>query len=149
MGTAYITGGWLYFADAAIGDSPNSMSVLFQQLSYDYKRKPTFIHTPGGTNISYDIGPKYLIIDVKNVMFSSYSNYETFVKYMNSWQDSLGYIFTSVIYLAAGTKAELKGDGSATEYKMAMKTGLEKIEKISAGDNQVWAIGSLRLEEGG
>jgi hypothetical protein len=125
------------------------MTIRVKAWTYDFKRKPNNNHYPAGTSFGYDLNYKWLEITLQDLVFTSYSRYTTFVKYINDWQDDNGHFTVRMIYYSTPLFAELKGDGKGSTWTMNMKKGLQKGEKVSLGDEQVWIIHTLLLEEAG
>lgn len=137
-------GGWWILTDGT-----DSMTIRVKKWTYNLRRKPNNNKYPAKSNLGYDLNYQWLEITIEDAILTSYTNYANFVKYINDWQDTNGHFTVSMQYISTPAYAELKGTGYGTTFTMQMKKGLESIEKVALGDEQIWIVHKVELDEAG
>jgi hypothetical protein len=135
-----INDGWLYLTDGS-----DIMKLACEQITIDEDREPDITHYTGGGHYGYDLGSRWIIIKVKNIVFKTKANRETAVEKLDSWQ-AAGTITLKI--QASSSEAYEKIDGSNTTLPV-LHYGPKKQEKIAKGDGTVYVIGQIKFEQAG
>ncbi|MFW9872561.1 MAG: hypothetical protein ACFFG0_05610 [Candidatus Thorarchaeota archaeon] len=134
-----INDGWL-----VITDGSDELRLMFEECKIDIMTNPTIKHYAGGSNTGYTTGKRWLEFKVRNIWLTSSSNFNNFSKYTLSFQDS-GTFNIQIKRDSSGNYVTI--DDNDDWDVMVKQNGIKDMQKISFGDQQIYQIGLLLLEE--
>ncbi len=137
-----VTNGWLWLIDATATDG---LKLFFQKLTWSWKFKPKIKHFAGNSHMGYSLGKKFILIKVKDILFETETELEDTLKYIDDWSDSAPFT-CKVQKNSDGSFVELDG---TNESITVLQKDIGNNEHISPGDQDVWKIGMLILEQAG
>jgi len=135
-----VNNGWLHLISGS-----DTLKLFFQKLTWDWKFQPKIKHFASNSHMSYSLGKKLIVMKVKGILFEDESDFEDTLKYIDSWSDS-GPFTVKVQKNSDGSFVELDG---TNESILMMQKDIKNNEHVSPGDQDVWQIGMLILEQGG
>lgn len=129
-----------------ITSGSDTIKLYFEHAKYKPFYKARNKHYDTGINIYIPVPKKYIILTIEDIWVEGNAKIVNYVKYLTSWLDS----GAPSITLAYNSDGDLeKMDGVNTVFPMAPKADLGNIEKISYGDQEVYYIDKLYLEQVG
>ena len=140
--TNYVeSSGWVIFTSGS-----NSVKVYCENVKWMPIKNGKIKHYDGGVNVFIPVFKEYIMLTLEGIWVDSTSKIENYVKYLSSFLES-GTLTTKVTYNDTPSYLELDGDNETLE--MAPKSDLGEIEIIGHGNQEIYYIRRLVLEQAG
>ena len=138
--TDFIDDGWLELSD--VGDS---MKLMCERITWKRVISNENKHMDGDINFTIPFGQKYILVIAQGIFLDTHQKYSDFSENISIWQRNGG--FTMKISRDGSNYIEI--DGINTSYPVALADGFDKAEKISNGNQQIYYISKMILEQSG
>jgi len=136
-----ITGGWLY-----LDNGTDQMQVRTKRIViYDNHLEPTFEHFAGGSNMSFWLGERQILVKALDLAFLTQATAEKFIEKLAAW-DYAG-VYALKVQVSA-TPTYFKIDG-VNESINVLSYGPTEIEKSEKGAGTHYKIAMVKFEQGG
>lgn len=133
--------GWLYLYSGS-----NTLRAYCESI----KVKPVYqgknMHYQGGVNVGIPIFKDYVVITAERIWINTTTKMENYILYMRTW---LAAGTLNVKVQISSASAFLKCDGTHTIFPVMVKNDLGDIEKMAKGDQTIYFISKLILEQSG
>ena len=143
--TYHISQGWLWLYDK---DSADGFKLYFKEMEMNEKSNPTIRHYAGKSHLTYNTQKSWYEWIVKDIILTSHTDFSAFQDYTKDWMDDDYYFYMKTQRNSGGSFVEWDGDN--TVYTVSIpKDGKKGIKKYSRGDDDIWLIKMLMLEQSG
>ncbi|MDH3323999.1 MAG: hypothetical protein OEL89_00010 [Candidatus Peregrinibacteria bacterium] len=133
--------GWLHILSGS-----DTIRVYCESIKWKLIKKGRIKHYDGGVNVAIPLYKQYVVLTASGIWMNSETKITNFIKYFNTWLNS-GSVNVKVQYTTGGSFQKL--DGTNTIFPMLVKGDLGEIEKISRGDQTIYFIDKLVMEQTG
>ncbi len=140
--TDYVeTDGWLHIISGS-----DTLKVYCENIRWQPVVKGKIKHYSGGINLGIPIFKKYVILTAMKLWINTNAKITNYINYFTTWLEA-GTVSVKVQRTVAGAFELL--DGTNDTFPMMVKNDLGRIEKISYGDQEVYFINKLIMEQSG
>jgi len=103
-------------------------------------------HYEGGINVGIPIFKEYVIFTLENIWINTVAKAENYILYLKTWLNSSS-LYIKIQYNSGGSF--FKCDGTNTLFPVMVKNDLGNAEKIAYGNQTIFLIDKLILEQSG
>lgn len=115
----------------------------------DFITNPKIEHFAGEGHLVYNTKKQYFVWKIKGILFTSHTDYSSFMDYIKSWMDN-NYSMTMKTVRNTNLTDFVEWDGDNTSYTVSVaKDGIKEVEKMGYENADIWQISLLVLEQSG
>lgn len=133
--------GWLHIISGS-----DTIRVYCESVKYKLVKKGKLKHFDASVNLFIPVFKQYVVVQAESLWINTNTKITNYQNYFSTWLNS-GAVNVK-LQRNVGGSFELM-DGTNTTFPMAPKTDLGFIEKIAKGDQEVYFIDKLLMEQVG